>query len=555
MPRTFALLLLLVAPAAHAGWGKSIGPHNGPNLIDAVRPRLAEMLAAEGDERTRLIEEFASRHGEARIEAAKRFRNPELKELFLALLNQPDWRVKHRALLCLDDYGDPSILPEAWKLLRHSHRRMREKAALTCIRLWDGREPPGDLDALLRGENDLHVRRCLEALQRRIDGKLEARVVAPPHLEKGKDGLLMIPFLSGMDSVARVAPGYRKRVVSEPGKGSADRLPVADRWTYPLLGYGDEEVPGVSLQPFANLRGKGTVYHTGQDVGACLDGAGYYACADGVVKLIHAGSDMGTLVVVEHHLAEGESVTAVYMHGGTLFVEAGEQVTCGQLLATMGMGFSIENGGHFAHLHFGLYPGPFRANHNYGYRSVDQGLADWYDPARKLRDWVARTAPLVEDLRPAQGKLGRVVTSIEKGEFGTAYTQASSVQDGTEPGSEEYVDAVSLIGRLRSVPGRVIQRATRIRDAGYPADALDQLKTLAKRCKPIPDCERIAITASEWEDDALFAKALKGERRIRSAAKSAAKAKTPEKARAIWQKLLDRYGDTCLRPRIEERLR
>ncbi len=152
------LPLLLLAPVLFAGWGKSIGPHNGPNLIDAVRPGIARIVAAEGVERTQLIDEFASRHGEARIEAAKRFRNPELKELFLALLDQPDWRVKHRALLCLDDYGDPSILPQAWELLRHPNRRMREKAALTCILLWDGRKPPGEIDALLREEGDAHVR-------------------------------------------------------------------------------------------------------------------------------------------------------------------------------------------------------------------------------------------------------------------------------------------------------------------------------------------------------------------------------------------------------------
>jgi hypothetical protein len=221
----------------------------------------------------------------------------------------------------------------------------------------------------------------------------------------------------------------------------------------------------------------------------------------------------------------------------------------------MGMGFSIENGGHFAHLHFGLYPGPFRMNHNYGYRKVDAGLADWYDPARKLPDWVDRTAPLIDDVRPAEGKLGRAVVAIEKGEFGNAFTIASRVQDATEPGSEEYVDATSLIGRLRMVPGRALERATRLRDAGHPTEALDQIEELAKRCKPIPDAERLATTAAEWKADATIAKALKGERKFRSTARRADKAKTPEQARKIWKKFLDQYGDTCLRPRIEERLR
>ena len=68
------------------------------------------------------------------------------------------------------------------------------------------------------------------------------------------------------------------------------------------------------------------------DVGASLDGAGYYAPADGVVKLVHSGSDMGTLIVVQHHLGNKATVNGVYMHGGdTVFVKAGERVTCGSV--------------------------------------------------------------------------------------------------------------------------------------------------------------------------------------------------------------------------------
>jgi murein DD-endopeptidase MepM/ murein hydrolase activator NlpD len=103
---------------------------------------------------------------------------------------------------------------------------------------------------------------------------------------------------------------------------------------------------------------------------------------------------MGTLLVVEHHRAAKELVNAVYMHGGLqVFVEAGEKVTAGQLLGTQGLSFSIENGGHFAHLHLGLYPGPFSLTHNYGYKPASAGLDDWLDPAKVLPEWIAANPP------------------------------------------------------------------------------------------------------------------------------------------------------------------
>ena len=59
-----------------------------------------------------------------------------------------------------------------------------------------------------------------------------------------------------------------------------------------------------------------------------------------------AQRDMGTLLVVQHLLEDGRLVNAVYMHGGdTVFVKPGERVACGQLLGTMGLSFSAENGG------------------------------------------------------------------------------------------------------------------------------------------------------------------------------------------------------------------
>ncbi|MHC4133563.1 MAG: peptidoglycan DD-metalloendopeptidase family protein [Planctomycetota bacterium] len=538
------LPLLLLAGVANAEWGRDIDAGMGPQLLRSVEDDLAAIVKAAPAERAALIEACVARHGFERIEALKRYRNPELKALFFALLDHPEWQVRHRALFALEYYGDDAVMAKAWPLLTHPQRRLREKAAITLIKLWDGRAAPGDLDALLKREQDLHVRRCLEALQQRIDGRLKPERVYHEVVRTEKNGLMLTPFVRGL----------KERQTPRARSGSG-RPPVAERWTTPLLGQGEEEVQGVSLQPFANLRQEGRVYHTGLDVGACLDGGGFYAAATGVVRLIHTGSDMGTLIVVQHQLPGGETVNAVYMHGGdTVFVKAGDEVVAGQLLATMGLGFSIENGGHFAHLHYGLYPGPFDLKHNYGYKPVKDGLADWYDPARFLARWIERTQPLVGELRPLDRELNRATHHLRRRDYSRAHAEALRVRNGAEPGSERHVDAVYLLGLIEQIPQNALQRARKIKDGGYPRAALKELKALAPRCKSLRDADRLKETLAQWEADPLLKKALKGENRIDSTLKRAERLDRT-KARALWRKLLDQYGDTCLKSRIEDHLR
>jgi hypothetical protein len=357
-----------------------------------------------------------------------------------------------------------------------------------------------------------------------------------------------------------VAPGYAKKGVSQGGGGNAGKLGPAPRWTTPLLGFGEEEVKGTSLQPFANLRGNGTVYHTGLDVGSSLDGAGYYASADGYVRLVHSGSDMGTLIVLQHCYEPKKTVNAVYMHGGdTVFVKGGQKVEAGQLLGTMGMGYSIENGGHFAHLHFGMYPGSYSDGHNYGYKSVKAGLADWFDPAEFLPRWIERTRPLAEVPATPDPVFDRAVELVRSGEYGKGYGEAQRVLTSGGATAEQQLAGAGLQKLLEDAMGDAVKRATAQRDAGYPAFSMQFLRDHAARCKGIPGSETLAATAKEWSKDPAFKKALQGEGKIASteakAAKLAGKKGAEAKIAALWKGLLDKYGDTCLKPRLEEILR
>ena len=540
-----------IAASAAEPWGTDTNEGDGPRLLETAAPALARIVAAPAEERAALVQAYAAGPAADHIEAVKRFRNPELHAFFQALAEHPDWKVRHRALFALERYRDAGDLTLAFAALDAEEPRLREKAALTAIELWDAKgrraldgDPAETVAARLDAETDPHVVACLEALQARMRGKLTVRRVAEEHLEKRADGLLVAPFLSGMDQVAAVAPGYRKQGTSEGGGGSATKLPDGP-WTTPVIRFGEEARSGLSLQPFANLRGGGSTYHTGLDVGGCLDGGGFYAVAPGVVKLVHTGSDMGTLIVVQHHLGDKRTVNAVTMHGGsTVFVKGGDRVTCGQLLTTMGMGYSIENGGHYAHLHFGLYPGEFSTTHNYGYRAVKAGLVDWYDPAHYIPLWVELGRPLVP-LHRSRAALGKTVDLLEAGRYGAAYAQALRHGDAGAALREELEQAVA----------GAVARAEAMRDRGYPARALDFLGSTAKSAKGIAGDQALADAAKAWKRDATLKAALKGEKRLLATEDDVrGLVGKPAEAKAAWEALLETYAGTCLEPRIRQLL-
>ncbi|MEK7469167.1 MAG: M23 family metallopeptidase [Planctomycetota bacterium] len=530
-------------PCFAGGWGTDVNTGAGEPLVDGARAELAEIVKAAPADRTALIKAYAENRAPLLIEALKRFRNPELKPLFLLLLRSPDWQLNHRALHVLEYYGDASAIRDAWPWLGHGEARLREKAAIYCLKTWDatapkqvaGGKPAEALAALISKEDDEQVRGAMEALAKRIAGKLVPEKVAPEFTRKLDDGLIVTPFLDGMDKVRAVAPEYVAKPNPRMGGANAAAYPVASKWAFPLCAWGKEEVNG-SLQPFANLRQNGTVYHTGQDVGCCLDGAGYYAIAEGIVKFVHTGSDMGTLIVVEHNAGDGVEC-AVYMHGGdTVFVKVGDKVSSGQLLTTMGLSYSIENGGHFAHLHFGLYPGAFVVNHNYGYKPVSDGLEDWHDPAIWLTERVTASAPLARIHAP--GKLGELL-ALE--EYGKAYLEASKAADPV---------SVRVVAQIKELILVVMNRFEARRDAGYPKDAMDRLKRWVVVFKNVPGADTLE-TAAKWEKDASFKSVVIGEKDI---AKLEAQKLEPEAAKAAWEALLRKYADTCLAGRLKAKV-
>lgn len=569
MRRILCALALLLLPAsgvarAETPWGKDINPGTGPALLESVRADLAAIVRAPEAQRAALIAAFVEHKAAAAIEAVKRVRNPELRPLFHALLGHADWHVVHRALLALERYEDPAALPRAWALLGHAEPRLREKAAIACLRLWGvaGKALPEGasqaLEARLGSEGDPHVRACLEALARRVAKKQLVERVSDEVRVEGPDGLLVTPFLEGMDQAGRVAPGVALKPVHRAGGGSAGKLPVARRWMTPILGMGREEVPGTSLQPFANLRNNGQTYHTGLDVGACLDGAGFYACADGVVKLVSSGTDMGTLIVLEHHVADKEVATLLYMHAAdVVFVKAGETVEAGRLLGSMGVGYSFENGGHFAHLHFGAYPGPYEFTHNYGYKPVADGLSDWLDPAQVIPDWIDRTRPPLDDPGPLAPPLAPVAALLRDLQYAKAHAGLVGLLAGTTLDEGARAQAQRVKASLEGAGAALVERVKARRARGQPSAAKAVLARDAALLKGVPGAEVAAQQLEAWATEAGFQKDLAAEARFVKAlaAEAALLAKKDlGKVRALWEGLVDDLAGTCLAERVRAKV-
>jgi len=242
-------------------------------------------------------------------------------------------------------------------------------------------------------------------------------------------------------------------------------------------------------------------------------------------------------------------VNSVYMHGGdAVFVKAGRRVTCGQLLGTMGMSYSIENGGHYAHLHYGMYPGPFSMTHNYGYKSVQAGLADWYDPDAFLAAWTARTQPIVPELPPAPPGLTKARALLAKGLYGGAYGEAQKMK------ASSGVYGERMIAALEAAPAEALARVERLRADGYPALAVSKLGVYAAALTGIPGVETLTERYAAWKKDKVLKAELKAEKAYLSTQKRARKAKDPAQAEQLWQRLLAKHGDTPVAARIRAEL-
>ncbi len=125
--------------------------------------------------------------------------------------------------------------------------------------------------------------------------------------------------------------------------------------------------------PIVDKIGEKHLIHVGADLGWYQVGQPVYAVANGVVRVSLGPNGLpsaqprkrpirsfhwGNLIVIEHRTADDQFFTTIYGHlASKRLVNAGELVTAGQPIGTIGKQSPQINGGYKPHLHFGVREG------------------------------------------------------------------------------------------------------------------------------------------------------------------------------------------------------
>ncbi len=129
-------------------------------------------------------------------------------------------------------------------------------------------------------------------------------------------------------------------------------------------------------------------YHAGDDLEVLesftQEDKRVFAMANGEVRSVEWVSGYGGVIVIAHNV-NNETVTALYGHINlaSTVLKAGDSVSKGDVIATLGDGFTNQTDGERQHLHFALSQGqePRLA----GYVKTKVELQDWINPTDFLR--------------------------------------------------------------------------------------------------------------------------------------------------------------------------
>lgn len=384
MHRHLALLLLLVVAAPAEARDKTVGlctlEAQFAKAQKAMDARILDLTSAASEkDKARLGKKLASKYGKgAQIECLIRYREPDLKYVFLPLLKERKWPVRARALYGLRMVGDESVVPAVEAALEDKDPKVRELAA-NALRLLAPEVPPS-LTATLQSEKDRFAKASMEAAVRIIKSgerpypEFEEKIVGP----EGARRVEWAWVVKGASAFNR----YDARTLE---------YPEADSFDWPISWYEGSLFAAVPRDSFG-----ANDTHAGEDMAWFREGASMYAIGNGIVRMVQgAGGDWGFLLAVEHRLPNGDYCMSVYGHAGRdILVKPGEIVKKGQAIATVGLSCAVENGGYGAHLHFGISQGPFRRPRDWRKGGpIDLGIEGKtvrgeilrlaYDPSRK----------------------------------------------------------------------------------------------------------------------------------------------------------------------------
>ncbi len=303
-----------------------------------------------------LIKDIVTKHGSTGdIENLIRYREPHLIPIFVELLEHKNWAIRGRALYALKMIGNESCIDDIVKMLDDSEPQVRELAANALSEIGNSKAKEA-LSAKLKKEKDIYVIASIEAAIGVLSkgtkpyspyytgSKYEEKLV-------GQQGARRVEWAWTVKGPAMFNDNFGKPYNHKP----------ATEYRYPISWYKNSLFTTYPRNSFGGSSG-----HAAEDCAWFREGCSYYALADGVVRMVQgAGGDWGFLIVLEHLMENGDYIVSLYGHAAwDVLVRAGEEVRCGQKIATEGLSCSVENGGYGSHLHFGIGDGPFRRPKN-----------------------------------------------------------------------------------------------------------------------------------------------------------------------------------------------
>jgi murein DD-endopeptidase MepM/ murein hydrolase activator NlpD len=260
------------------------------------------------------------------------------------------------------------------------------------------------LEDALRNEGDPHVRASLttavELIRRRSDRPTLTVSMPPLQSEDTIEPLFIYEVHEHADKHRFLERAYRlqdalmtQRVQHNLPFVKQIDIPAVTEWVPPVREYFDERRKsfGITIAPKKHATFGGCV-HIGDDCGWGADLRTVVSAAAGVVRSVSHIFSWGFIIVIEHEQKGGERICTLYAHlSPLLHVKPGDVVTAGQKIGSIGRSNTVENGGYFAHLHFGVHRGPYSApsgNWICGYVSTQTWNAKrhgWLDPQQFLR--------------------------------------------------------------------------------------------------------------------------------------------------------------------------
>ena len=339
------------------------------------------------------------------VERLSHYLTPEISDKLMPLLDAPEAGLRRRAVVGLiaELAGGDSVRQRVMKLLGDERPDIREIAAEYFLWLGQG----DDLAALSKAskeEKDVYVLAALNAALELIATRsVVSAVTRDAALKDLQSGESIEPLFMYQTHEYEKKLDYLKRAkqlqdfIGSPCRGTRDssfdgavEIPVATKWMPPVLDYFDPRRKSYGVTVKGEKSSFAGSVHVGDDNSWGNELRTVVAAAPGVVRQAGHIFSWGFIVIIEHKMPDGSAVCTLYAHlSPALTVKPGDTVKAGQRIGCIGRNHTVDNGGYFAHLHFGVHRGTYSGSQwicgYVGTAKWEHGDHEWVNPQEFLK--------------------------------------------------------------------------------------------------------------------------------------------------------------------------